>query len=52
MTAGIIYYYSIYLVTKNLKLNEDNEIEEEQDSLGTFAIEDFDVAIKYKNPSK
>jgi len=39
-------------VKKNIKLTKDEIDENEDDNLGTFAIEDFDVAIKNFNPLK
>ena len=51
-TAGILFYYSVYLVNKesqNKKEESDLDLEKK---LGTFAIEDFDVAMKSKNPLK
>jgi hypothetical protein len=51
LAAIISYYYSIYLVNKDLT----NQIKKEgnlQQNLGTFAIEDFDVAMKSQLPVK
>ena len=51
-TSAILFYYSVWLVNKSAK-NEPQENDGDlQKNLGTFAIEDFDVAMKSKNPLK
>ena len=51
-TAGILYYYSVYLINKDSKSQQQEDDADLQKNLGTFAIEDFDVAMKSKNPLK
>lgn len=51
-TAGILYYYSVYLINKDSKSQQAEGDADLQKNLGTFAIEDFDVAMKSKNPLK
>lgn len=49
LTALIAYYYSIYLVEKSFEHDLSNQ-DGDQQNLGTFAIEDFDVAMKSHVP--
>ena len=48
LTALIMFYYSFYLIKKNMKQSEDDEEDDLKDNLGLFVIEDFDVAMKSK----
>lgn len=47
-TASIMFYYSFFLIKKNMKDSQDDEEEDLKDNLGLFVIEDFDVAMKSK----
>ena len=42
----IAWYYSIYLVNKNFQNQSNNKDGNLQKNLGTFAVDDFDVAMK------
>jgi len=46
MASAIAYYFSIYLVNRNSQNQPKNQNGELHQNLGTFAIEDFDVAMK------
>jgi len=46
LASAIAYYYSIYLVNKDFKNQPKNVEGDLTQNLGTFAIEDFDVAMK------
>lgn len=50
LASAIAYYYSIYLVNKDFKNQSKSNVGDLQKNLGTFAIEDFDVAMKSKLP--
>ena len=50
LASAIAYYYSIYLVNKDHKHQSKSNVGDLQQNLGTFAIEDFDVAMKSKQP--
>ena len=52
LTSGILFYYSVWLVNKSAKSEPEENEGDLQKNLGTFAIEDFDVAMKSKNPLK
>lgn len=43
-----MFYYSFYLIQKDMKESQDDEEEDLKDNLGLFVIEDFDVAMKSK----
>ena len=43
-----MFYYSFYLIKKNMKDSTDDEEEDLKDNLGLFVIEDFEVAMKSK----
>ena len=43
-----MFYYSFYLIKKNMKDSQDDEEEDLKDNLGLFVIEDFEVAMKSK----
>ena len=43
-----MFYYSFYLIKKNMKDSQDEEEDDLKDNLGLFVIEDFEVAMKSK----
>lgn len=50
--SGIAYYYSVFLVNRDFQSQLKSKEGELQQNLGTFAIEDFDVAMKSQIPVK